>query len=276
MSKIISGFLMPHDPLIAAMPDAPPAEKRDSCMNAYKEIVEKVKEQDIDTVIIIGDDHYTVNGPYCVPQAMIGIGDVEGPKEEWLGIKCEKIPNNTSLAKHILDYGHTHQVDWAASKILTVDHSIAIPVEYAVKPVKGLRIIPIYINSGVEPFINSQRAYEIGLSIKAAVETWTGNERIAVYGTGGISHWPGMAKMGHVNEAWDRNIINLITQGKVEDLIAMKDEDVLRDGGNGGLEIKNFICAMGILDGWTGEEIAYEAVPEWVTGCGYLEMKTKA
>lgn len=32
---------------------------------------------------------------------------------------------------------------------------------------------------------------------------------------------------------------------------------------------------MGILDGWTGEEIAYEAVPEWVTGCGYLEMKIK-
>ncbi|CAA0309017.1 DODA-type extradiol aromatic ring-opening family dioxygenase [Marinomonas profundimaris] len=275
MSQIISGFLMPHDPLIAAMPDAPPVEKRDSCMNAYKDIVERVKEQNIDTVIIIGDDHYTVNGPYCVPQAMIGIGDVEGPKEPWLGIPREKIANNESLAKHIMDYGHTHQVDWAASKTLIVDHSIAIPVEYAVKPIKDLKIVPIYINSGVEPFINSKRAYEIGLSIKAAINSWSGNERIAVYGTGGISHWPGMAQMGSVNEAWDRKIIDLICKGNVDELIAMSDEEILREGGNGGLEIKNFICAMGILDGWTGEEIAYEAVPEWVCGCGYLEMKIK-
>jgi protocatechuate 4,5-dioxygenase beta chain len=273
MAQIVSGFLMPHDPLMPAMPNAPPIAQRDVCMAAFGTITERLRAHQIDTVVVIGDDHYTLNGPYCIPMAMIGIGDVEGPLEQWLGIPRAKIENNEALATHIMQYGLKNGIDWAVSKTLVVDHSIAVPVHYAVSPVPGVRTIPIYINSGIEPFITSRRAYEIGQSIGNAIATWSGSERVAIYGTGGISHWPGMAQMGRVNEDWDRKVMGLIEAGDVEALIAMSDEEILRDGGNGGLEIKNFICAMGALRGWRGELIAYEAVTEWVTGCGYMEMK---
>lgn len=273
MAKIVSGFLMPHDPLMLSAPDAPAPAQRDVCMGAFRIITERLRAQQVDTVVVIGDDHYTLNGPYCVPMAMIGIGDVEGPHESWLGIPRAKIENNQALASHIMQYGLGHGVDWAVSKTLVVDHSIIVPVHYAVRPVQGVRTIPVYINSGIEPLITSRRAYEIGQSIGNAIATWSGSERVAIYGTGGISHWPGMAQMGRVNEAWDHKVMALIENGNVEALIAMSDDEILRDGGNGGLEIKNFICAMGALEGWHGEMIAYEAVAEWVAGCGYMEMK---
>jgi protocatechuate 4,5-dioxygenase beta chain len=148
-----------------------------------------------------------------------------------------------------------------------------IPVHYAVRPVAGVRTIPVYINSGMEPVIPSRRAYDIGRLIGDAVATWQGSERVAIYGTGGISHWPGTSQMGRINEDWDRMVMGLVERGDVDALLALSDEDILRDGGNGGLEIKNFLCAMGAMRDVRGETIAYQAVPEWVSGLGFMELK---
>lgn len=272
MAELVSGFLIPHDPLIAAIPGAAPEAKATTVYDAFKKVAEEIRDEKIDTVIVIGDDHATVNGPACIPLAMIGIGEVSGPKEPWLGISRSRFENNEELAAHIMQHGLDNGIDWAVSKNLLVDHSITIPVTYAVKPVENVKSIPIYLNSGMEPFISSHRAYEIGQSIGEAIESWERNERVAIYGTGGISHWPALAEMGKVNEEWDQHILKLVQEGNVEELVAMSDEDILRDGGNGGLEIKNWLCAMGAFGATGGELIAYEAVPEWVCGLGFVEL----
>jgi protocatechuate 4,5-dioxygenase beta chain len=273
MAKLVCGFLMPHDPLISAITMAAPAPQREACLGAFEEIARRIRAADVDTVIVIGDDHATVNGPSCMPTAMIAIGDVMGPKEAWLGMPRAKVENNEALARHILGAGLRGGVDWSVSKSLLADHSIMIPVHYAVRPVEGVRTIPVYINSGMEPVIPSRRAYDIGRVIGDAVSTWTGSERVAIYGTGGISHWPGTSQMGRINETWDRMVMRLVEEGDVDALLALSDEDILRDGGNGGLEIKNFLCAMGAMRSVRGETIAYEAVPEWVSGLGFMELK---
>ena len=54
------------------------------------------------------------------------------------------------------------------------------------------------------------------------------------------------------------------------------DETVEAEGGNGCLEIKNWICALGALPGSRAELIVYEAMPEWVTGMGFAELKNAA
>ncbi|WP_428381941.1 protocatechuate 3,4-dioxygenase [Nevskia ramosa] len=273
MAELVCGFLMPHDPLISAITMAAPPSKRDACLGAFEEITRRIRAAEVDTVIVIGDDHATVNGPSCMPTAMIAVGDIVGPKETWLGMPRAKVENNEALARHILDFGLKRGVDWSVSKTLLADHSIMIPVHYAVRPIEGLRTIPVYINSGMDPVIPSRRAYDIGRLIGDAVAAWPGSERVAIYGTGGISHWPGTAQMGRINEDWDRMVMALVESGDVNALLALSDEDILRDGGNGGLEIKNFLCAIGAMRDVRGETIAYEAVPEWVSGLGFMELK---
>ena len=39
------------------------------------------------------------------------------------------------------------------------------------------------------------------------------------------------------------------------------------NAGNGGQEIRNWIALLGAVPGWKGEVLAYEPVPEWITGC---------
>lgn len=273
MAKIVGGFLMPHDPLIPSITDAAEPASRDKVLAAFAGINQKIRQLDADTAIIIGDDHYALFGPHCIPRCLIGIGDVDGPAENWLGIAPGPIANNEALATHILHAGFADGIDWSFAKALTVDHAITVPYHYCVRGNPKLRTIPVYLNCGVMPVIQGRRAQQVGQSIGRAVDSWSGAERVVIFGTGGISHWVGAAQMGRINEAFDHRVLDMASRGDVESLIALGDEEILREGGNGALEIRNWICAMSAFGKVKAELITYEPVPQWITGIGFAELK---
>jgi protocatechuate 4,5-dioxygenase beta chain len=261
---------------MTAAPHLAPKEKLNNTLASFKSIENRLKALAADTVIIIGDDHYCIFGPGCIPRCLIGIGDVEGPVEGWLNIPPGQIANHRELARHVLEWGFDEGIDWSFAKALTVDHAIAVPHYLAVRSNPNLRTIPIYLNAAVMPVIRSQRAYAIGQSIRRAIDAWPGDERVVVFGTGGISHWVGTAEMGRVNEEFDQRILQWVEQGDIDALLALTDDEILEQGGNGAFELKNWICAMGVMGKLKAEMIGYEAVPEWICGCGFAEIKEAA
>jgi protocatechuate 4,5-dioxygenase beta chain len=272
MAKIVGGFLFPHDPLITAQPDAAPAEKREAVAKAFRRIRTRVREMGADTVIVVGDDHYTMFGPHCIPQALIVIGDAAGPCEPWVGFPKESFRINEPLATHIMNYGLDHGVDWAVAKSIDLDHSTSMPIHMCVQDQPDISVIPVIVNSGVAPLIRSKRCLQIGRSMREAVLSWKGADRVAIFGTGGISHWPGMAQIGRVNPQWDRMIIDHVRNNDLQALVALTDEEIMEHSGNGGLEIKNWIVALGFMGTFDAELIDYQPIPEWVTGCAFMEL----
>jgi protocatechuate 4,5-dioxygenase beta chain len=241
---------------------------------AYTTIRDRIGALRATTVVVIGADHYVLFGPGCLPSYLIGIGDISGPYEKFPGIRQDDISNNEALARHIAEFGRENGFDWAVAKSLRVDHSIGIPARVCALPNASVTgIVPIYLASGVAPLIRARRAFELGGLIRRAVEAWPEDERIVVIGSGGISHWVGLADMGKVNEAFDRRVLDCVVRGDAEAMIAIPDTEILEQAGNGALEIRNFICAMGALPGCRGEVIAYERGPEWVTGLGFAELR---
>jgi len=56
----------------------------------------------------------------------------------------------------------------------------------------------------------------------------------------------------------------------------MGDDQVLEEAGNGAWEMKNWLCMLGCMGDSTGKIIAYEAVPEWMGSCAFVEIKMAA
>lgn len=274
MAKIVGGFCLPHDPLITGQAEAAPPEQAARVMAAFEAVRQGVERLRADTVIVIGDDHYAMFGPGCQPSILIGIGDLEGPIEPWLRIDRRHVANHPALAEHIMSFGFDNGFDWAVAKTLSLDHSTMVPIHLSV-PAEA-RVIPVYIACGMTPLIRGKRCRELGRMIGDAVAAWPGDERVVILGTGGISHWVGMADMGKVNEEYDRKILDCVVNGDAESMIAMPDDYVVNEAGNGALEIRNFLCMMGALPGMRGELIAYERGPEWVTGLGFAEVRGNA
>lgn len=272
MAEIVGGFLFPHDPLITANPESAPEEQRVAVDKAFTHIRKRLDELQVDTVIVVGDDHFTVFGPHCLPRYLIAIGDASGPIEPWVGLAEKQFRINQPLAQHIMQHGFDNGVDWAIAKSITLDHSTAQPIHLCIQDKEKINAIPVLVNSAVEPLISNKRCFEIGRSMREAVLSWGGDERVAIFGTGGISHWVGMPDMGRVNVEWDHMIIEAVEKGDTDTLTSLSDAEIIEQSGNGGLEIKNWMVAMGFVDGCRGELIEYQPIPQWVTGCGFMEI----
>ena len=277
MGKIVGGFWMPHDPVMFVAPEAPPQAQRETVWSAFTQCAQRLAELKPTSVIIVGCDHYILFGTHCLPPYVIGTGDVDGPIDRLPGLERGVVINQEQLAGHIASHGVANGIDWTVSRSFTIDHSFAIPYQLVVQPAeeilgRSLPSIPVYLACGVDPYISLQRAADLGRQIRAAVEAFDDDERVVIIGSGGISHWVGTAEMGQVAEDFDQEILALGVAGDLQGLCAYRDEDILRRAGNGAMEIRNFACAMAAVPGARGEVIAYEAVPAWVTGLGFLQL----
>ncbi len=272
MAEIVGGFLLPHPPLMFTDTIKAPEEKRGRVNAAYQHIANRIDQLEATTVIIVGADHYILFGPQCLPGLLIGIGDVDGPIENFPSLPRYQHKVNQSLASHIMAHGRANSVDWAVAKAFSVDHAISIPHHLVVKPNEGVEMIPIYIDVASSPRIKKQRAYRLGQQIKQAVQAYPENDRVVIIGSGGLSHWVGSAPMGRVNAEFDQKVITWIESGDHEKILALSDEEILEQGGEGALEICQWLCAIGAMEGAQGKCIAYEAVEEWITGMGFIEL----
>lgn len=271
MAEIVGGFLMPHDPLILQAPDAAPAADRDAVLAAFEEIRERIAALGATTAIVVGADHYVLFGPGCLPSYLIGVGDLQGPLERLPGVPRGRVPGRPDLARRIRDHGVAEGFDWAVAKTLDLDHSIMLPRHFCLSDEAA--VVPVYLASGVQPLLPKARAHALGRSIGAAVRAFPGPDRVVVIGSGGISHWVGMAEMGRVNPAFDRQVMQWVADGDAQSLIDMSDADIVAQGGNGALEVRNFLCAMGAMgEGVRGRVVGYVPSREWITGLGFIEL----
>lgn len=272
MGSIVGGFVLPHDPLIFQNPKGAEPDQKARVMDAYAEVGRRVGALGATTAIVLGTDHYVMFGPGCLPSLLIATGDLDGPLERLQGLDRTPIADNAALAGHIMQAGFAAGFDWAVAKTMTVDHSVAIPYFLSIKPNGDIPLIPIYIACGVEPVVRLERARALGRLLRDAVASGPADERVVVLGSGGISHWVGEAEMGRVNEEFDREILALIEAADIDALSAYRDDDVVARGGNGALEIRNFVCALEAVGARRGEVIAYEPVPGWITGLGFAQL----
>jgi protocatechuate 4,5-dioxygenase beta chain len=270
LGVVVGAFLVPHDPLVFLNPDAAGVATGLRVRRAYAEVADRIDALEPDVAIVVGADHYINFGPGCLPQYLIGVGDVSGPLERFPGVQQGVLTSCPPLARHIAESGFADGFDWAVAKVLNVDHSVGLPARLCLRPT--VSVIPVYLASGVEPFLPLRRAYDLGCSILRAVQAWPEATRVVAIGSGGLSHWVGMPEQGRVNPDFDRKILGWLVQGDTEHLLSLTDAEILEFGGNGAMEIRNLLCAMAMMPTGVGRVIAYEPVSEWITGLGFAEI----
>lgn len=132
---------------------------------------------------------------------------------------------------------------------------------FVVKRIMNQRIIPfvpVMINACYPPNQpRARRCYDLGRAIRAAVEAWGEPKRVAVIGSGGLSHYV-------VDEELDRLALDAMAR-KDRDAIAALPEWRLQSAS---AEIKPWICAAGALEALTMDVVAYVPCRRTPAGTG--------
>lgn len=248
---------------------------------ALDRIAEDLERVRPDVVIIVGDDHYELFSAANMPAISIYHGEevLTHPNEllddtpswrpiVWKGYGMDKIhryPAHPELAWHLVerliekefDIGSAAKVD--DPKKLGFGHAYGFVVERLFRG-RSIPIIPVMLNTYFPPNAPTpKRCFDLGVAIREAVEESPLDLRVAIVGSGGLSHFI-------VEEEFDRKIIAALKSGDAETLRSLPTKSL----NSGSSEIRCWITAAGAFNHLQNQWMDYVPARRTPagTGCG--------
>jgi 3-O-methylgallate 3,4-dioxygenase len=241
-----------------------------------------LREARLDTLIVVGDDQDELYHPDNMPGMLIYYGetipnvplgaDFKGPEwarratARWYEEKEPRdYPVDASLARHLIDALIDREFDIAASAATPKGegegHAIGFVHKRIMKEI--VPIVPVCINTYYPPNQPTpRRCYKLGQAIRAAVESYPGDKRVGIVGSGGLSHFV-------VDEALDRGFIDMMRRNDAGAIQALPREKL----NSGSSEIRNWICVAGAVEHlsleWSLYEPGYRTPAGTGTGLGF-------
>jgi 2,3-dihydroxyphenylpropionate 1,2-dioxygenase len=255
-----------HAPGIVGRAERADPSRVEALYAAFDEMREMLEASRPDALVVVAAEHFANFFMNNMPSFAIGMADhYDGPIEDpdWLRIAPCRVPGDRGLSRRFIESVMEH-ADVAYAEEWLFDHGIMVPLHF-LTPRYDLTVIPANINCQGPPLAPLQRVWAFGQGLGAAARA--ASERIAIIGTGGISHWPATPDSGKINEAWDRAFLDRWCRNDRDALVDYDDLTVYADAGQGGFEIRTFIAISAAAGGATGTVHHYDPIPIFAVGC---------
>jgi 2'-aminobiphenyl-2,3-diol 1,2-dioxygenase, large subunit len=267
MGKVVSAVATSHILMSKNGAEEPAARVFDGMMR----IGRHVRESQPDVIVIISNDHMFNVGPSIAAPFLIAcgaqfvpFGEMDIPREEYRG--------KPDFASALASFAEQNGSPLYRLQTLRPDHGTAVPLLFA-NPDRDIPVVPIFVNYDRSPPPSPNECWKLGTLLQHFITVARPpNERVALIGAGGLSHWVGYENPT-VNEEFDRRFLTAMTSGDLEEWRARPAADIRREAGNGGLEIMSWLAMAAVVPEARAEVIYYEAMPSWMTGMGGVVMK---
>ena len=157
---------------------------------------------------------------------------------------------------------------------MLVDHAFALPMSLlwpnaAAWPVKT---IPISINTVQHPLPSAKRCFALGRAVGRAIQAFPADLRVAILGTGGLSHQLDGTRAGFINKEFDLMCMEKIVYDPVA-LTRFSNLELIEQAGSQGVELLMWLAARGVLgDSVTKVHSRYH-IPISNTAAGLLVLE---
>jgi protocatechuate 4,5-dioxygenase beta chain len=202
-----------------------------------------------DTVVMFYNDHGLNFFLDKMPTFAVGAAAEYRNADEGWGLPVQgNVDGAPELSWHVIETLIENEFDVTMCQEMLVDHAVVVPLQLA-WPGGGkppVKLVPIAINTVQHPLPSPRRCLALGRAVGEAIRSWQGNERIVVFGTGGLSHQLEGERAGHINKAYDLACLDMIGPHP-EALTHQSALDIVEQAGSQGVELLNWIAARGAL-----------------------------
>src|SRR5579862_796857 len=183
-------------------------QRHEGAQRAVAHLQEELLQAKPDVVVVFGDDQAEIFPHDFRPSLLIHWGETvpnmpdlftrapyeAGRKAGWAyGPERATIPLNPRLGKHIVDALVDDGFDIATARTLDNDMGLGHAFGFVFGRLmngKSIPMVPVIINTLYPPNQPSaSRCYQLGRTVKKAIEDWTEDVRVAIVGSGGLSHF---------------------------------------------------------------------------------------
>lgn len=243
MGTVVAGFACSHAPSIAHVYDH--GKTHDEQWRPLFDAMEKGRQwlmsKAPDALVIIYNDHIDQFFLDAWPTFSIGTGRRFPIADEGWGPRdFPPVPGVPDLAGHLAGGLVERGVDITVCHEQVVDHGILSPLPLIDKQ-WSVPIIPIAVNVIFDPRPSPARCSELGAALRLAVEDFPADRRVAVIGTGGLSHHLTGPTFGQVDPEWDLEFMRLI-EHEPETLNERELDDFAKLGGEHSVEVVQWMA----------------------------------
>jgi len=259
-----------HAPGMTGRAERADTQTRQALETAFRRMGDEIRATKPDALVVMAAEHFANFFMNNMPVFAMGMGhSYDAPIEDpaWLGIPKVKVPGNPELSKRLITEV-MQTVDVAFAEEWKFDHGIIVPLHF-LTPEYDKDVIPVNINCQGPPLTPLHRAWAFGEALRRACDKVP--ERIALVGTGGISHWPATPDSGKVNWEWDQRFMAQWCRNDKDAMLAYTDEETLRDAGQGGFEIRTFMAVAAAARG-QGTILHCAPIPIFAVSCTAATM----
>jgi protocatechuate 4,5-dioxygenase, beta chain len=276
MAEILYGVASSHVPAIGAAIDN---DKEDTpywapLFEGYEGARKWMADADPDVLILAYNDHANAFDFSLIPTFAIGVAETFPIADEGFGGRpVPPVEGHPELAWHLAESLILDEFDMTICNEMPVDHGLTVPLSVLYGKVDRwpAKVIPLAVNVVQYPPPTGHRCYELGKAIRRAVESYPDDEdlRIAVLGTGGMSHQLQGERAGFINTPWDTDFLDRIADD-AEGLTKITHTELLRDAGSEGIELVMWLIMRGAMSRDVQEVHRHYHVPASNTAAGLI------
>jgi len=251
MATIVGGIATSHTPTIAFAKDA---KKFDDpvwkpIFEGYEPVQQWLRDKAPDVLVYIYNDHMTAFFDHYSHFAL-GVGESFGPADEGGGPRdLPRIQGDPKLAQHIAKAMVADEFDLSYFQGKNLDHGAFSPLSVILDHDEqgwASRFIPIACGVLTVPSPSPKRFWKFGRSLRRAIQSYPQDIKVAIVGTGGLSHQVHGERNGFNNTEWDMEFMDRLEKDP-ESLLDIPVAKLAELGGWEGAEVVMWMMMRGAL-----------------------------
>jgi protocatechuate 4,5-dioxygenase beta chain len=279
MARIVAGIACSHVPAIGAAVDRGLTgnDYWKPLFAGYGRAREWLAALAPDVAIVVYNDHASAFSLKLIPTFLLGVAARFPVADEGFGPRpVPEVIGHPELAWHLAESLILDEFDMTIANEMPVDHGLTVPLsitcgEPAAWP---FPVIPLCVNVVQYPPPTGARCFKLGQAIARAVASFPADLRVAIYGTGGMSHQLQGERAGLINTPFDTAFLDGMTRDPLA-LTRISHTEYMREAGSEGIELVMWHVMRGALDGDVHEVYRHYHVPASNTAAGLLLLENR-
>ena len=279
MGRIVAGIGTSHVPSIGGAYDRrkteTPAWK--PLFDAYVPVREWLKALQPDVAIMVYNDHGADFFFDKYPTFAVGCADSYGIADEGFGTRpLPAIPGDLAFSQHLCRSLVYDEFDITVCQEMRVEHGFLVPMHLCFDPGESWPVasVPIAVNVLQHPLPTARRCYRLGQAIRRAVDSYERDIKVAIIGTGGMSHQLTGSSFGEMHRANDLDFLDRIERDP-EALAGLTHQVLMEKFGVEGIELIMWLVMRGALSG-RAKKVHRNYYAPMTTGMGLITLEEQS
>lgn len=277
MGEIVFAAGVPHAPTLVGLLARAPESVQHTVRSSFDALKAELTSSKPDVVITFANDHMVNSRIRTYPDFLIGMADEHrGPHDwfkPWIGCRDYAVKGDRKVAGALLKGMLKRKIRmFGETGPLRFDDNISVPVVMTDMDELGIPLVPVLQNCVVPPVPEQHRCYEVGQALADFIRSdLPSGMRVALIGSGGLSHEPGGARYYTIDDTFDRWFLDLVSSGDHQRMLKDLTFDRMEAAGSGGTaELLAWVVIMGAIGECSGRQFGYASFQDFRCGFGMV------